>query len=66
MTDLATARRVLAAVRPDVIYHLAGSVDASADFELVVSTYHSLFTSTVNALVAATEIGCRRVVLSFH
>jgi nucleoside-diphosphate-sugar epimerase len=64
MTDLPTARRVLAAVRPDIVYHLAGSVGASSDFDLVLPTYHSLLTSTVNLLVAATEIGCRRVILS--
>ena len=64
MADLSTARRVLAAVKPDIVYHLAGSVGAGPDFDLVVPAYHSLLTSTVNLLVAATEIGCRRVILS--
>jgi UDP-glucose 4-epimerase len=64
MADLSTARRVFAAVNPDIVYHLAGSVGASPDFDLVVPAYHSLLTSTVNLLVAATESGCRRVVLS--
>jgi nucleoside-diphosphate-sugar epimerase len=64
MTDPVAAHRVLAAVRPDVVYHLAGSVGASCDFDLVVPTYHSLLTSTVNLLVAATKIGCGRVILT--
>src|SRR5262245_52115086 len=63
MADLSAARRLLAAVKPDTIYHLAGSVGAGPDFDLVVPAYHSLLTSTVNLLVAGTEIGCRRVVL---
>src|SRR5262245_25418968 len=64
MADLSAARRLLAAVKPDIVYHLAGSVGAGPDFNLVVPAYHSLLTSTVNLLVAATEIGCRRVVLT--
>ena len=63
MADLTTARRVLAAIRPNIVFHLAGSVGAAPDFELVLPTYHSLLTSTVNVLVAATELGCRRIFL---
>ena len=64
MADLSMARHLLATVKPDVVYHLAGSVGASPDFDLVMPTYHSLLTSTINLLVAATEAGCRRVILS--
>ena len=61
--DLKSARDVLAAVKPDIVYHLAGSVGAAPDLKLVLSTYHSLLTSTVNVLMAATEVGCARVIL---
>ena len=64
LAELATARRTVGAVKPDIIYHLAGSVGASADVGLVLPTYHSLLTSTVNLLVAATEAACGRVILS--
>jgi nucleoside-diphosphate-sugar epimerase len=63
MADLATARRVLAATRPTIVFHLAGSVGALPDLDLVLPTYHSLLTSTVNVLVAATELGCGRIFL---
>jgi UDP-glucose 4-epimerase len=63
MIDLAMARRVVAAVRPNIIFHLAGAVGAAPDFDLVLPTYHSLLTSTVNILVTATEVGCRRIFL---
>jgi nucleoside-diphosphate-sugar epimerase len=63
MADLAMARRVIAAVRPNIVFHLAGSVGAAPDFDLVLPTYHSLLTSTINILVAATELGCRRIFL---
>jgi nucleoside-diphosphate-sugar epimerase len=64
MADAAEARRVLSEARPSVVFHLAGSVGAGADVHLVLPTYHSLATSTVNLLLAAPELGCRRIVLA--
>jgi UDP-glucose 4-epimerase len=63
MADLTTARRVLATIRPNIVFHLAGSVGAVPNLDLVLPTYHSLLTSTVNVLVAATEFDCRRIFL---
>ncbi len=64
LADLASARRLFAALKPEVIYHLAGAVGASPDLGLVVPTFTSLLASTVNVLVAASEAGCRRIVLT--
>jgi nucleoside-diphosphate-sugar epimerase len=64
VADIAAARELLATVSPDIVYHLSGAVGASPDLSLVLPTYHSLLTSTVNLLVAATEHGCSRVVLT--
>ena len=64
MSDLSTARRLLAAVRPDIVFHLAGSVGASPNLELVLPTYQSLLSSTVNILISATEAGVRRTILA--
>ena len=61
--DLAEARRVVAAVEPDLIFHLSGLVTGRTDRELVVPTMESLLVSTVNALVVASEESCGRVVL---
>ncbi len=36
---------------------MAGSVGTAPDIKLVLPTYHSLFTSTVNTLIAASEAG---------
>jgi UDP-glucose 4-epimerase len=63
MADLAAARHVFAALKPDIVIHLAGLTGANTDSELVLPTYHSLATSTVNVLLQATEYGCRRVIL---
>ena len=55
LADLAVARRLFTTVKPDVVFHLAGAVGASPDLELVLPTFHSLLTSTINVLVAATR-----------
>lgn len=63
MADPVDARRVFSAVKPDIVVHLAGATGASVDRDLVLPTFHSLATSTVNVLVLASEHGCRRVIL---
>lgn len=64
MTDIAAVRHLLDTIRPDVIFHLSGLATGIPDFDLVLPTFHSLLTSTVNILAVATEIGCRRIVLA--
>jgi UDP-glucose 4-epimerase len=64
MADAAQARRIFTTVEPHIVFHLAGSVGARPDLDLVLPTYHSLLTSTVNVLLMAAETGCARVVLA--
>lgn len=54
---------LLARVKPDVVFHLAGAVGAAPDLDLVAPTFQSLLASTVNVLTAATAVGGCRVVL---
>lgn len=63
LADLAAARGLFAALKPDVVYHLAGAVGANPDLRLVIPTFQSLLASTVNVLIPATEAGCQRIVL---
>ena len=62
MAELSDARRILTAIRPDIVFHLSGFVGANPDPALVTKTYESQLTSTVNALIASTEAGCRRII----
>lgn len=64
LLTIESVREILSKTKPDVIYHMAGSVGASPNLELVLPAFHSLLTSTVNLLVGAKEIGCHRVILS--
>ena len=64
MADIGIVRGLLYEIKPDVVFHLAGLSTAIPDRELVLPTLHSLLVSTVNLLVVAAEIRCRRVVLT--
>ncbi len=55
-------RRLVAQIRPMLVYHLAGHVTGSRQASVVLSTFHSKLTSTVNLLVATGSLpGCRVV-----
>jgi nucleoside-diphosphate-sugar epimerase len=62
--DIASVRRLLGAIKPDVIFHLASHVAGARDLELVLPTFHGNLMTTVNLLTAATEIGCQRIVVA--
>src|SRR5262245_58799224 len=61
--DFAEAEELVRHRRPDVIFHLGGRVSAAPDLSLVLATFHSLLTTTVNLLTLACRYRCRRIVL---
>jgi UDP-glucose 4-epimerase len=63
LADLDVTKRILEAVQPQVVFHLAGSVGAAPDRALVLETYHSHVTSTLNLLSLADDFGLRRIVV---
>jgi nucleoside-diphosphate-sugar epimerase len=63
LADLATARHLISSIKPNIIFHLAGMVGASPALDLVLPTFHSLLTSTVNLLAVSAEASCCRIVL---
>ncbi len=64
LADMQTVRNLLTTIKPDVIFHLASHVAGSRSLELVLPTFSSNLMSVVNLLTAATEIGCKRIVLT--
>lgn len=64
LADYDAAKRILRATRPDVVFHLAGSVGAAPDQSLVLETYQSHVTSTLNLLTLADDFDLRRIVLT--
>jgi nucleoside-diphosphate-sugar epimerase len=65
LTDMAAVRRVFGAVRPEMVFfHLASYVVGARDLGVVLPTFYDNLASTVHLLTAATEAGCRRIVLA--
>jgi nucleoside-diphosphate-sugar epimerase len=64
LTDIGTVRKLLTDIRPEILFHLSGHVTAAPNLEFALSTFDSHVVSTVRLLTAATEIGCKRVVLT--
>ena len=62
--DATAVHDLMGRIKPDVVFHFGGLVTAAAPLRLVMPTFHSLVTTTVNVLAAATELGGSRVVLS--
>lgn len=61
--DWRATSELLATIRPDFIFHFGGFVSATPDIGAVRPTFESLLGSTVNLLTAATELGCRRIIV---
>ncbi len=66
-TDLASihnVRKLLTDLKPMAVFHLAGAAGAQPDLQLVLPTIEGLVISAVNVLVAGTESGCGRIVMT--
>jgi UDP-glucose 4-epimerase len=64
LTDIGAIRKLLTDICPEILFHLSGHVTAAPALEFALSTFDSHVISTVRLLTAATEIGCKRVVLT--
>lgn len=59
-----TIRKLIVTIKPDIIFHLASHVAGSRDLSLVRPTFESNLVSTIHLLTIASEIGCRRIILT--
>ena len=64
LTDAAVVRRVLDAVRPDVVFHLAGLNSGARELAMVLPMLQVNLLAAVNVMVAATERGTARLVFA--
>ncbi len=62
--DFAFAETVFREIQPHIVFHLSGDVTAANDMSRVLSTYHSLLTSTLHILTLADKTHCERIVLT--
>lgn len=63
LTDPSATARVVAAHRPEVVYHLAGAADVGASWRDPVGTWAANATATLHLLEAARAHGARRVLV---
>ena len=64
LSDSVMTREFVRAIQPDVIFHLASHVKGARSVGNVMPTFRSNLLSTVNILTVASEVGCRRIVLT--
>ena len=64
LTSMEATRALFARVRPHIVIHLASHVLGARSLDVVLPTFHSNLTSTVNLLIAAGEADCTRVLLT--
>ncbi len=64
LEDEGATRRVVESVAPDIIFHLASFVSGKREIQFVLPALRGNLLSTVNLLVAATEYGVPKVVLT--
>jgi len=62
--QVATVRQLWEATRPEIVFHLASHVAGARELAKVLLTFYDNLASTVHLLTAATETGCRRIVVS--
>src|SRR5262245_5457747 len=64
LQSIDATRNAYVTAEPDYVFHLAGHAFGARSPDLVLYTYHSNLTSTVNLLLVAQENQCQRVVLT--
>jgi nucleoside-diphosphate-sugar epimerase len=64
LVDFEFMHKIMFEVKPDLIFHLGSHVAGSRSLDLVLPTFHSNLTSTVNLLALATQVGCHRIILA--
>lgn len=64
LQDFGAVSRLMDAVRPDYVFHLASHVQGAPDLKHVLPAFHGNLETTVNLLTAVAERGCRRFVMT--
>lgn len=62
--DANAVANLVRTIQPEVVFHLASAVTGSRELVAVLDTFKANLLSTVNLMVAASEVGVRRIVLA--
>jgi UDP-glucose 4-epimerase len=64
LIDYTFVDKLFQSVNPDIVFHLASFVTGSRDINIVLPSYHSIATTTINILHATTLHKCKKVILA--
>ncbi len=64
VADSGIVRDLFGEIKPDIVFHLASEVKGCRELDFVLPTLSGNLISSVNILVAATEIRCKRIVIA--
>ena len=64
LSNLAEVYRVVNSAKPEFIFHLASHALGDRSVQLVIPTFENNVSTTINLLTAATEIGCKRIIVT--
>jgi nucleoside-diphosphate-sugar epimerase len=64
LENIDEARQLFRNLSPDILFHLSGYATGAADVAQVLPTFHSQLVSKLNLLIAATELGCQRLIFT--
>ncbi len=64
LSELGETKELLSKVNPDYIFHLASYVKGARHIDLVLPTFKYNLESTINILITANELDCKKIILS--
>jgi nucleoside-diphosphate-sugar epimerase len=64
VSNAETVQKLLKKIKPDLIFHLASHVLGARDIKYVQSTFQDNLLTSLNLLLSAHEIGCKRIILT--
>ncbi len=64
LEDYTATKNLFENVKPHAVFHLSGQATADPDIRHVLPTFRSQLLTTVHVLTNASEIGCRRIILT--
>jgi UDP-glucose 4-epimerase len=64
LTRFEETQRIIRDSQPDIIYHLCSLANGARNMDLVLPTLRNEILSTVNVLITATEMGCKRLIMA--
>jgi UDP-glucose 4-epimerase len=64
LSNTETVHKLLKKIKPDLIFHLASHVLGARDIIHVLPTFYDNLLSSLNLLLNAHEVGCKRIILT--